>query len=185
LAGAPFTGGVFGAEDFAARVEGALTEAPLVALVAVVLGAVTFAVVAFVVVFVPEGRVVEAEAVAFFVVRVVAAATPGVAWSMATAMPCSSSARSTTRPRLARTSAARSASDTCSPVTDPVVLPLRTRDWSALWENSGGSALDSEGFVDTGDTDYLSSRMAAVPGRAGRHPGAARGVLCDTASTVR
>src|SRR5829696_3438361 len=96
---------------------------------------------------------------------------------MATAMPCSSSARRTTRPRLARTSAARSASDTCSPVTEPVVLPLRTRDWSALWENSGGSALDSEGFVDTGDTDYLSSRMAAVRGRAGRHPVAARGVL--------
>ena len=141
-------------------------------------------VVAFV--FVPEERVVVgAEAVAFFVVRVVAAATREVARSLATAMPCSSSARRTTRPRLARTSAARSASATCSPVTEPVVLPLRTRDWRALWENSGGSALDSEGFVDTGDTDYLSSRMAAVRGRVKRHPGAARRVLCDTASTVR
>ena len=105
---------------------------------------------------------------AAFLVVLVAAATPLAAGSMVTVMPCSPSARSTTRPRAARTSAARMASATSGPVTEPAVLPLRTRDWRALWENSGGSALVSEGFVDTGDTDYLSSRMAALRGRAGR-----------------
>ena len=127
---------------------------------------------------------VEADAAAFLVVWVAAAATPVVAGSMTTSMPCSPRARRTTRPRLAWTSAARIASATSSPVTVPVVLPLRTRAWSAWWVNSGGSALASEGIVDTGDTDYLSSRMATLPGRRGRVRGVAGKVLCDTASCV-
>ncbi|GGL43582.1 hypothetical protein GCM10012283_27690 [Phycicoccus endophyticus] len=36
-----------------------------------------------------------------------------------------------------------------------------------MWENSGGRALGGEEGVDTGDTDYLSSRMTASPGREG------------------
>ena len=38
--------------------------------------------------------------------------------------------------------------------------------------------------MDTGDTDYLSSRMAALRGRTRARPGAAGKVLCDTASSV-
>ena len=77
------------------------------------------------------------------------------------------------------------ASATSAPVTEPVVEPLRTRDCRALWENSGGSALVSEGLLDTGDTDYLSSRMAALRGRASGRPEAAGKVLCDTGSRSR
>ena len=156
-----------------------------VALAAVVLAAVVLAAVVLAAVFVAGALVaVDAEAEAFFVVRVVAAATPVVAGSMTTSMPCSPSARSTIRPRLALTSAARIASATSCPVTVPVVPPLRTSDCSASWENSGGRALPSGAFVDTGDTDYLSSRMATSRGRAKHVPGAAGRVLCDTASCV-
>jgi hypothetical protein len=61
---------------------------------------------------------------------------------------------------------------------------LRTRDWRALWENSGGSALISEDGLDTGDTDYLSSRMTAVRRARWAAPGAAGKVLYGTASSV-
>jgi hypothetical protein len=152
-------------------------------LVAVALAAVFAAGLAAV--FVADERVdVETDAAAFLVV-LVAAATPEALASMATGMPCSPSARRTTRPRAAFTSAARMASATSAPVTEPAVRPLRTRDCRALWENSGGSALVSGVFVDTGDTDYLSSRMAAGRGHAERAPGAAGKVLCDTASVGR
>ena len=120
-----------------------------------------------------------------FLAVLVAAATPALAESMATVMPCSPRARSTMRPRAARTSAARMASATSAPVSEPVVEPFRTRDCKALWENSGGSALVSEGLLDTGDTDYLSSRMATFRGRASGRPEAAGKVLCDTVSKGR
>ena len=61
---------------------------------------------------------------------------------------------------------------------------MRTSAWRASWENSGGSALASEAFVDTGDTDNLSSRMATLRG-AGALPGPAGKVLCDTVSCAR
>jgi len=97
---------------------------------------------------------------AVVLVRVLVAATAreAVAGSRVTWMPCSSSARSTTFIRLGAICASSSATRSCSASTEPWVRPCLSRVCRAGRENSWGR--DGAGlaaFLDTGDTDYLSS----------------------------
>ncbi len=100
-----------------------------------------------------------AEAVAVRRVVVAATARDAVTASRVTVMPCSSSERSTTFIRFGGTSAPSSASRRAPLSTEPLVRPCMSSCCRAGWVNSVGR--DGAGlavFLDTGDTDYLSSR---------------------------
>src|SRR6185369_10586322 len=102
---------------------------------------------------------------AVVVLRVAVAATARVAAaeSRLTLMPCSSRDRSTAFIRFGATAASSRAALSWPLSTEPLVRPCLSRVCSAGWLNSWGRAAvaDPAGladFLDTGDTDYLSSR---------------------------